>query len=140
MTPMAKRMAAIEACQARFLNKPYEPGKRDCLKLVKHALHTVGRRVGLASGVRYSTEAGAVRALRKLGFKTLVEAVDASGLIRIAPAMALPGDILALQSGEDGFGCALALFIGNGKAMTFVGGVCVQGPLGEAPMAAWRLI
>ena len=140
MTPMKRRMLAVEACQARFLNKPYEPGKRDCLKLVKHALHTVGRRVGLTRGVRYSTEAGAVKALRKLGFRTLIEAVDASDLVRIAPAMALPGDVLALQSGEDGFGCALALFLGNGKAMTFVGGVCVQGALGDTPMAAWRLI
>lgn len=140
MTLMKRRMAAIEACQERFLGKTYEPCKRDCLKLVKHALHTVGRRVGLTKGVTYSTEAGAVKALRRLGFKTLIEAVDASDLVRIAPAMALPGDVLALQSGEEGFGCALALFLGNGKAMTFVGGVCVQGPLGEPPLAAWRLI
>lgn len=139
MTPMKRRMAAIEACQARFLNKPYEPGKRDCLKLVKHALHTVGRRVGLASRVRYSTEAGAVKALRKLGFKTLVEAVDASGLIRIAPAMALPGDVLALPS-DDGIGGALMLNLGNGKVLVFSGGVCVTAALRETPIGAWRLI
>ena len=136
---MIRRAAAAQACIDRFNGKPYEAGKRDCIKLAGHSMHRLGRRVGLTKGLRYSSEAGGLRAMRKLGFKDLAEAVDAAGLERIAPAAALPGDIIALAAeGESAFGCALTVAVGNGRVLGFQNGVgVVMQPL--AYLAAWRV-
>lgn len=139
-TVMERRVAAAQACVDRFNGKAYDPGaNRDCIKLASHALHKMGRRVGLTKGLRYHSEAGGVRAMRKLGFESLMQAVDAVGLERIPPAAALPADIIAIPT-EDGspFGCALAVAVGNGRALAFVEGVArVVQPLQY--LTAWRV-
>lgn len=140
--PMIRRVAAAQACIDRFAGKLYDPGKRDCIKLGNHALHKLGRRVGLTKGLRYSSEAGGVKVMRKLGFGGLLEAVDAAlgADARIPPAMALPGDIVALPAeGESAFGCALTVAVGNGRVVGFQNGVgLVMQP--KEYLAAWRSI
>lgn len=124
----------------RFVGKSYQPGSRDCVKLAGHAMHKMGRRVSLTKGVRYTTEKGALKALLKAGFRNLMDAVDATGMARIAPAAALPGDIMALEA--DGvFGCALAVYVGNNLVLTYQDGHddCVRVRLETAPLAAWRV-
>ena len=71
----------------------------------------------------YSSARGAARALVRLGVKDLCEAMDLLGLPRIAPAMALPGDIIALAGPE---GPALTVAVGNGRVLGFyeAAGVC----------------
>lgn len=135
-----RRRDAVEACIARFVGKPYDPGVRDCIKLGSHNLHKMGRGVSLLKGVRYSTEAGGLKALRRLGFADLLEAVDATGLVRIAPASALAADLVALRTDAPGFGCGIAVYAGNGKVVTFDAGFGVVGALNEAPLTAWRVI
>lgn len=120
--PMIRRQQAVEACRARFDGKAYEPGSRDCAKLAAHALHKQGRRVGLLKGVRYHSELGALKVLRKLGFSSLMDAVDALGLERIPPAAARPGDLIAVP-GEGAFGCALMVQADNGRVFGFSNGV-----------------
>lgn len=136
---MIRRAHAAQACIDRFAGKPYAPGTRDCVKLAGHSMHKLGRRVGLTKGLRYTTEAGGLKAMRKLGFKSLIEAVDAAGLERIAPASSLPGDIIALDAdGESAFGCALTVAVGNGRVVGFQDGVgVVLQP--HAYVAAWRV-
>lgn len=136
---MVRRVAAAQACIDRFVGKTYDCSKnRDCIKLAGHSMHKMGRRTGLTKGLRYSSEAGGLRVMRKLGFKTLIEAVDAAGLERIAPAMALPGDIIALQTGDSAFGCSLAVAVGNGRVVGFVNGFgAVLQPLQY--LTAWRV-
>ncbi|QBX38677.1 hypothetical protein E4M02_11180 [Brevundimonas sp. S30B] len=140
---LVRRVAAAQACIDRFAGKPYDCAKsRDCIRLAGHALHKLGKRVSLTKGLRYSSEAGGVRAMRKLGFSNLLEAVDAAlgEENRIAPAAALPGDIIALPTeGDNPFGCALAVAVGNGRVIGFQNGhgVVVQ-PLQY--LAAWRSI
>lgn len=136
-----RRRDVVEACRARFVGRTYEPGSRDCKHLGRHAMHGMGHKVALAKGVRYSTEAGGLRVMKRLGFANLMEAMDATGRPRIAPAAALPADILALKSedGAAGFCCALAVYVGNGKAITFVNGEGVVASLTEAPLTGWRL-
>ena len=136
---MIRRAHAAQACIDRFAGKPYAPGTRDCVKLAGHSMHKLGRRVGLTKGLRYSTEAGGLKAMRKLGFKSLIEAVDAAGLERIAPAAALPGDIVALETEADSdFGCALTVAIGNGRVVGFLNGVgAVLQP--SSYLTAWRV-
>jgi len=139
MHDLIRRQRAVEACVQRFVGKPYKPGVRDCVKLAGHAMHSMGRKVGLTKGVRYSSEAGALKALRSLGFKTLMEAVDKTGLPRIAPAAALPGDIIAMETeGDNAFGCALVVVAGNGRVLGFMNGFgVVMQP--HRYLAAWRV-
>ncbi|WP_292223935.1 hypothetical protein [Brevundimonas sp.] len=139
-----RRAAAVAACRDRFVGKPYDPkANRDCIKLAGHSAHKLGRRVSLTKGLRYTTEAGGLKAMRKLGFKTLMDAVEAGGFERIPPAAARPGDIIALKT-EDGnaFGCALTVAFDNGRVIGFVdgiGAICrVDDP--SAYIAAWRVI
>lgn len=139
MHPMLLRQQAVEACLARFHGQPYRPGSADCARLAEAAMTAQGVKVWILKGLRWSTEAGALRALRRTGCASLLEAMDATGLERIAPARALPGDILALPS-EPGcpFGCGLALALNNGRIFGFFEGEgMVLEPL--AVTAAWRV-
>ena len=101
MTParrMERRKEAAEACILRFADKPYDAGTRDCTIMARHLLHKLGLKVPFAKGVRYSSERGGLKFLKRAGFDTLIEAVDSLGLPRIAPASALIGDLIALPT------------------------------------------
>lgn len=136
MTPDRKR-AAAQACIDRFNRKPYAPGKRDCVRLAAHLLHHVGHGVPLLKGHRWTSETGGLRVMRRLGFACLVDAVDATGLERIAPARAVTGDLVALPA-EGPFGCALTVAVGNGRLLGFLDGRCqVVEP--KDFVAAWRV-
>jgi hypothetical protein len=118
MHPMMKRQAATQACMDRFAYKAVEPGKRDCGKLAAHAMGKMGRSAKLLNGTRHKTFAGALKYIRRLGFKDLIALMDATGLDRVPPAAALPGDIIAMPSeGGDGFGCSLAVALDNGRVL-----------------------
>lgn len=138
-----RRTLAVKACIDRFVGKTYQPrSNRDCIKLAIHSAHKMGRRISLTKGLRYSSEAGGLRVMRKLGFTSLIEAVDATELVRIPPAAARPGDIIALKTDdENAFGCALAVRADNGRVIGFSGGLGgvfrVEDP--TAYLAAWSM-
>lgn len=140
-----RRQAAAEACRDRFVGKTYSPGaNRDCIRLAGHSAHKLGKRVSLTKGLRYSTEAGGLRAMRQLGFKSLIEAVDAALPGRQIPAaMARPGDIIALKTDDaNAFGCALTVAFDNGRVIAFVNGVGAICRIDDptAYLTAWRVI
>lgn len=143
MAKRERRAEIAQACIDRFVGKSYDCAKnRDCIKLAAHAMRKAGKSTGLLKGQRYTTEAGGVKVMRKLGFDSLMEAIDAAGLPRIAPAAALAGDIVALKTEADSpFGCALTVAAGNGRVICFtngVGAVCrVVDP--DAYMTAWQV-
>jgi len=115
---MLKRAAAVQACMDRFAFKPVEPGVRDCGKLAAHDLHHMGRSARLLNGWKGRTWASAVRYIRRQGFADLVALVDGMGLERIAPAAALPADLIAMPTDEEnGFGCSLAVALDNGRVL-----------------------
>jgi hypothetical protein len=121
MKAMEKRHRAAQGCIDRFSGKSYDPAAhRDCAYMVRHALHLLGRRVGQGRLPHYKTDLGGIKALRKMGHANLIEAVDALGLVRIAPLAALPADIIALPS-DHPMG-ALALAVGNGRLLAYVEG------------------
>ena len=95
---LPERAAAAESAIARFSGQPFAWGERDCLRMVAHALRELGHAPPLRAAGKYATLIGAHRALKRTGHATLQEWVDAWGLRRITPAMALPADILALPS------------------------------------------
>lgn len=139
MHELIRRQRAVEACRDRFVGKPLDFRVRDCVRLIRHDLHHMGHSTSLLKGVRWASETGAYKAMRKLGYADLLAGMDASSLPRIAPAAALPADILALPA-EGGFGCALAIYAGNSLAIGYLDGhdECVRIRLEQAPIAAWR--
>lgn len=118
-TDLGRRAVATQACMDRFAFLPVDPGKRDCGRLTGHALHRQGRSAKLLNASRHKTWAGAIRYIRKAGFKDLVELMDAVlPDARIPPAAALPGDIIAMPTDDDsGFGCSLAVALDNGRVL-----------------------
>lgn len=134
-----RRALAAAACWKRFYGKAYDPGKRDCVKLATHALIKMGHGSGPVKGLRYSTEAQGYKLLRKAGFKTLPEALDAMGLPRIAPLMAMQGDLIGMAAGDDNpFGVSLTVAMPDRLVMGFSEGICLT----WRPLAyemAWRL-
>jgi hypothetical protein len=130
---------AAQACVDRFGDRPFELGKRDCVRLAAHLVRARGVKTPMLKGLRYSTLAGAIRALGQTGFADLAEGVDALGLQRIAPARAVTGDLIAMP-GEDGdpFGCVLTVAVGNGRVFGFIEGRA-QAVVPKAFVAAWRV-
>lgn len=142
MTVAEKRVSPAQACIDRFGGKPYEPGKRDCVRLAAHLLHHSGVKAPMMKGVRYSSEAAGLRILKRKGFANLIEAVDSLGLVRIAPARARTGDLVAMPVEEgDPFGCALTVAVGNGRVFGFLGGAerVAQTMQPHDFVAAWRV-
>lgn len=114
---LQRRMKAAEACRKRFKDRPYKPGTRDCPLMGLHVLHGLGVKVPFAKGLKWKNEAEGLRVLKSLGFANLTEAIDSLGLPRIAPAFALPGDLVALETGH-AVGC-IAVAMGNGNLLAF---------------------
>jgi hypothetical protein len=116
------------------------------VKLATHALIKMGHGSGPMKGLVYASEAQGYRLMRKAGFKSLVEALDARGLPRIAPAMAMQGDLIAMDAGEENpFGVALTVAMADQVVLGFSEGVCATWrPLSfpvdaDGKPLAWRL-
>ena len=118
MTEMERRVAAVRLTMSHFAGKPFAWGRTDCAKVAAWHLRQMGHRVsGMGKAGTYKTPLGARRALSRLGHETLTDALGAIGLLEIAPAAALPGDIV-VTPGTDGFE-ALTIVAGNGAVLGF---------------------
>lgn len=137
MHPMIRRQLAVQATIERFAGKPLAYGKDDCARMVAFCLKRQGLKTSLLAGGRYSSALGAAKALKRLGHANLPAAVDALGLPRIAPAMTINGDLLALPA--ETFGGALMIAVGNGRAFGYFDG---QFQVGQPLIyqTAWRSI
>ena len=137
--PMMARVAVAQACVAKFDGQPFAWGECDCAKLAAFALQGLGYKPSYARFGRYRSALGARRALRREGFADTTDWIDSiHGLARIAPAAALPGDIVGLP-GEEGW-TALTVALGNDRLLGFhlaAAGCAVVQPL-VAPLFAWR--
>ena len=132
-----ERVAAAQACIDTYAGKPFGWGTRDCVRLAAFLLKKRGHGVSLAKVGGYTTEIGGLRAMRRLGFSSLIEAMDAQGFERIAPAAAWPGDIVALE-GPEAWGGALAVKVsGDAVLGALEGEFGVLRPL--RTVAAWRI-
>lgn len=115
------RVAAAQATHDAFQGKPFKWGERDCFRLAAHCLRGLGHNPRMARFGRYSSEVGAMKALLRNGFHDTVDIVDEMGFLRIAPAMALPGDILGFKHPDQGQITGLAVHIGNHRVLAFLG-------------------
>ena len=119
MTEMIRRAAATQACMTLFAGQPMDwASRRHCGRLAAHAMTRMGQNAKLLNACRAKTVRGVLTYLKRNEFADLVELMDATGLERIAPAMARPGDIVALPSAPgDGFGCSLTVALDGGRVL-----------------------
>lgn len=138
------RQRAVSACVNRFVGRPLVWGKTDCVKLCALALRKQGHPVPLLKGVRYSSEQTALRRFKEQKLSSLCDAVDALGLVKIAAAMAMPGDLIALPTPE-GDAFKASLMVVHTPAARRVIGLDGQGafavlvPSLELTLACWRV-
>jgi|GEM_PF-6935660 len=129
-----------EACVfvlAKYRRRSCDFVRADCVRLSRTLLVKRGHR-GLAQLPRYRSLGGARRALRRAGYGSLAEMIDAVLPGRaIAPAMMLPGD-LALVDGEF-FGQALLAYLGDGAFLGWMQGEAEAAVIeAHAIRRAWR--
>lgn len=141
---MVRRERALRACKARFEGKALDWRSRDCVRLAAHAMRSLGVATPLLKGLSYRSELAAAKALRDLGYADLVEAMDATNLVRVAPAMTWPGDIVAgpgRDSGPFRFSLSVVHSAGARRTLAFgPDGVCgVGSPDLTLPHVAWRV-
>ena len=100
---MERRRRAVAATRKRFEGKPHRFGVNDCVKAGAAHVRNMGHRkaLGLAKAGSYKNAIGAKRALQRAGFGSVADALTAAGFPEIAPAAALPGDLL-IASGTHG--------------------------------------
>ena len=137
MKPIERRVAVTQATVDRFKDQPFKWGKNDCGRMVAFHLRKLGYGMKMAKAGSYSSALGARRALKRLGFTDVLEAVDSYGLARIAPAAVVVGDIVALP-GDSNMG-ALAVSVGNGRVLAYhedADGATIVQPVEF--LAAWR--
>jgi len=115
--PMERRVRLTTATVERFKDREFNWGSCDCVRIAAWHLRQFGLRPLLAKAGSYKTAIGARAALKRLGYATLEEAIDALRLPRIVPAEAWTGDIVMGESG-DAFG-ALGIYLGNGAMLGF---------------------
>lgn len=94
---------------AKYRGRPLDWVNADCMRMLRSHLVAMGHK-GLPPLPRYSTAAGAVRALRRTRHETLQSLLDTM-LPRIAPAAMLMGDIVLMGS-EDALE-AVTLSVGH---------------------------
>lgn len=117
MTPLDIRVAAAEATMAAFAGQTFGWGRFDCVRLAAHVLRGLGYRPRLSRGGRYSSALGAAKALKRTGFASIEEALDALGLARLPCSYAMAGDIVALPSNSSML--ALGVVIAPGHVLAF---------------------
>jgi len=139
---LIRRRDAAQATLDQWKGLPLRLGQADCARMVASHLRLLGYRVRVPAKGSYRTARSAVTAMRKLGHEDLASALDALGLVRIAPASAIVGDIIQLPSAMAELG-ALTVALGNGRVCGWHGdgarsdgGFIVLQPLEY--VAAWR--
>lgn len=132
------RREAVEATIQRFNGKPMKWGLVDCARIAAHDLRQLGIKTRLMKGQRYASEHAALKALRDQGFSGLAQAVDEM-LPRIAPAMAIQGDLVGMETDGDVWDVALCVAVGNGRVLGIQDGVvAVLKPDLTKAVTAWR--
>lgn len=139
------RNEAVAACQARFDGKARQYGAVDCVQSTRVILRKAGVKIPQLKGKTYGSRGKGAALLRATGYASLVDALDALGLERVAPAATLPADILALPvPDDDPFGASLFVVTAAGARRAFgfdpiTSRFAVGAPDLTACLAAWRV-
>ena len=130
---------------SRFDGHAMDWRRRDCVRLAAHSMRKLGVATPILKGVTWTSELTAAKAMAALGFADLAEAMDATNLVRVAPAMTWPGDIVACAGRDSGpFRISLTVVHEYGARRTLAfgpDGVCGVGSpdLSRGDVIAWRV-
>lgn len=142
-SPLERRADALEATRAKFDGRRFSfRNGRDCARKFQFFMKALGRPIPAAGAGKYSDAAGAKRAIRRLGFESLPDFIDAH-LERKPFASILLGDIVQLPAAgalaELG---AIGIWMGSGTAYMYH--EHSRGPvpamLVEPPLAVWNVL
>lgn len=127
-----------QATLDQWRGKMFRLGHADCVRLTASHLRRMGHAVRLPAKGRYGSLRSAMKELSARGFADVLTAMDAHGFARIAPAAALPGDVVAVPSDQP-TGC-LMVQLSNGRALGFLEEVASAEVLQPVDyVAAWRV-
>ena len=140
--PLVRRVEIAQEALDTFAGKPFAWGTNDCARLAALVLRRAGYKPNLAQFGDYRSDLSARRALKRRKMESVLDWIDSVGLMRIAPASALPGDLIAFPGagGWDG----LSVVLGNGRVLVFTetagAAACsvIAANLGAA-VAAWSV-
>ena len=136
---LVARVNATNKTMAKYKGRAFDwQNKATCLHLARTQLRNMGHKPPTIPP--FTSAVGAKRAMKAKGYETLADIFDSLGLVRIAPAAMLVGD-LAMLPGEDGFD---AIVISAGGKLLGWHGADLSRPtsIGEAVAhvtVAWRL-
>lgn len=138
--PLVQRQAALQATLDKFRTREWSwAAGHTCVHLARFHLRQMGHKPEAVPAIR--SEISARRALATRGWQSVADMLDAQpGLMRIAPAMMLPGD-LAVAGSADGVG-AVFICLGGRKLMGWredADGMVILDVLFDDLDAAWRV-
>lgn len=139
---LVSRIAAAQATIDRFLDQEFQWGANDCAHLAAFAIRSLGHADPLAKIDSYGTRRNALKAMRRAGITSFADHIERLGFEPIAPAMALPGDIVGIPADQDDEAkgwVALGVAIGQDRVLAFADGRCRWGPT-SACSHAWRVL
>jgi len=125
VSDLLRRNAALEQTARQFRKKSLDFRTADCMRMARAHLVAMGHQPPPMPC--YSSLAGARRALKKMGFKS-IEGLLAGLLERIPPALVLPGDLVVLRGEVDGEEVdleSIAIAMGQGKYLGWYDGRCL---------------
>ena len=115
---LAQRATATQKTFDKFKGKPFSWKDASCAHLLRTHLRNMGHRPPKMPS--FQSAIGAKRALKDMGADDLVTLLAGLGLMEIAPAKMVVGD-LAVLPGDDGVFDAIVVCAGNGKFMGWHG-------------------
>lgn len=140
MFDVIKRTAVVDAVAEEFSGKPFDLGSTDCIHMIDFALKQYGIPSELNKVGTYSTATQARRALKRLGYDSIRDAVSGNKrLVEIPAASAWVGDIIALPPEDDSGEVALALVGSNGRAFGFTANRVAEYCQPHEYVTAWRV-
>ncbi len=114
------RRDAAQAVVDAHRNQPFAWGVRDCGRsIVAPILRAMGHKCPLAPFGKYSTELGALKALKRNGYASMEDFLDKRPLLEIPPAAALIADLVGLETPGFAWLCIGAV-LGNGRVFAFM--------------------
>lgn len=139
---LVRRVRIANAVRLRYFGQPLTHDGCDCRAMLREAAQLADRNLPLLRNARFTTLEGGRKWMKRHQLSSLVEAIDRTGLTRIAPARLLPADFIALPAPEnDLLGGALAMWLGDGQALGWGEGEALAGIMEpHTILAAWRLL
>lgn len=125
------RMQAAERVVAAHMAQPFVWGERDCAVVAADMVRELTGAAPVENWPRYKTARGAMRAVKQLGYDNLVDAVTAHLTVIEGGIERRIGDIVGIQSEEEGTP-SLAVFLGFNAVM-----VPVEGMFRRADLTYW---